>query len=267
MRFYAMVLAACVSSFAHAQNIPAPQPAEAAPESDSIFIIASADPVIAAVRADALSHRGKLVPQICTATVQTKDMRRVSKRQYYVEGENAFQWQLLDLQIDGEPASEKEFKKFRKQVDRLNEKPAEGEDDDYSIFADLIADKDRIERLPEIDGMRRYRINRLPKSISKDLPGAIAERLKPILWIADVEGEPFVQRMEVRLADFRMYLVAKIKRAEFDIYFERRPDGFVKERKADFDAEFSFFGRDRFNKGSIECDAGGAVVMRPVLAK
>ncbi len=267
MRFIALFIAVCVSGAALAQNPPAPPPAAAAPESDSIFIIASADPVIAAVRADSLSHRSKLVPQICTATVQTKDMRRVSRRQFYVEGENAFQWQLLDLQIDGAPASEKEIKKFRKQVNRLNEEPKEGENDDYSIIADLIADKDRIERLPEIDGMRRYRINRLPKSISKDLPGAISERLKPILWIDDVEGEPFVRRVEVRLADFRVYVVAKIKRAEFDIYFERRPDGFVKERKAEFDAEFSFFGRNRFNKGSIDCDAGGAVVMRPVLAK
>jgi hypothetical protein len=128
----------------------------------------------------------------------------------------------------------------------------------------MMADKDRIEKLAPMDGMRRYRINRLPQSIADDLPDAIAKRLKPILWIADPEGEPYVRRLEIGMSDFRMYLIAKIKSADFDVYFERRDDGYVKERKMRYDMNYSIFGSSRFNKGEVECDAGGAVTKRPI---
>jgi hypothetical protein len=59
-----------------------------------------------------------------------------------------------------------------------------------------------------------------------------------------------------------MYVVAKIKQANFDLYFERRPDDYVKEEKIIVDAAYSFFGNNKFNKAVITCDTGGPVVVR-----
>lgn len=238
---------------------PAPQT-----EPGTVVVTAGSDPVIAAVRADALDHKGKVVAQTCVISSQNKDSSRQVTQQYSTDGPNAFKWQITDMQIDGKPASDKEMQKSIKRLQKEQKKTDKEGEQGYEQFADLIADKDRIERLPPMDGMRRYRINRLPESIAKDMPDAIAKRLKPVLWIADPDGEPYVRRLEVSLGDFRMYLVAKIKSANFDIYFERRDDNYVKERQMRFDANYSFFGSDRFNKGEINCDAGGPVVVRSV---
>jgi hypothetical protein len=244
-----------ICSPSYAQN------AQTIVEPDSIIITADSDPIISAIRADALEHRGKVVSQTCTLTSQSskRATRRVNR--YETEGANAFTWQLLEMQIDGEPASEKELDKEKKAQAKRNAERKPEEEERYGEFADLISDKEQIERLSPQDGMLRYRINRLPKRMAKDLPGAVAERLKPILWIADADGEPYVQRLQVNLSSFRLYVIAKINKADFDIYFERRPDGYVKERKVDFDFSGKVILRaTATSTGSVVCDAGGKAV-------
>jgi hypothetical protein len=231
-------------------------------EPDTVVITAGSDPVIAAVRADALDHKNKVVPQTCVIQSENKKDRRQTTQQMKTEGPDAFKWQITDLQINGVPASDRDLKKAKEKRKKNQKKMDEENNEGYEQFAELIADKDRIERLPEMDGMRRYRINRLPDRLAKDMPGAFAEQLKPILWIADAGGEPYVRRLEVSMGEFRMYLVAKVKHADFDIYFERREDRYVKERTMRYDMQYSLFGGSRFEKGEAACDAGGAVVLR-----
>ncbi len=231
-------------------------------EPDTVVVTAGSDPVIAAVRADALDHKGKTVAQTCVISSNDEDGQRQVTQRYTTEGPDAFKWQITDLLIDGKPASDKELQKTIKKRQKRQKKADEDDDRGYEQFAELIADKDRIERLAPMDGMRRYRINRLPDSIAKDMPEAIAKRLKPILWIADPEGEPYVRRLEVALGDFRMFLIAKIKSADFDIYFERRDDGYVKERQMRYDMNYSLFGSNKFNRGEANCDVGGPIVKR-----
>jgi hypothetical protein len=231
---------------------------------EPIVVIAGSDPIITFIRADSLEHKGKVVSQSCTTeSTEDKESKRET-RHYDVSGPNAFTWQIDDLQIDGKPASDKDMKKARKKLDKRNDKREPEDDERYGMFADLVADKDRIEKLPPENGMLRYRINRLPDKLTKDMPGAIASRLKPVLWIADAEGDPYVRKMEISLADFRLYLVAKVNAFNFTMEFERRPDGYVRERRGVFDADFSFFGSRKQARGSFTCDIGGAVVARTV---
>jgi hypothetical protein len=229
---------------------------------DTVIVTAGKDPVIAAIRADALDHRRKVVAQTCRIVSEDEEGKREQTRSYTTTGPDAFQWRLDSMTVNDKPATDKQMQKSLKQLEKRNKDRKSDDDERYSVFADLIADGDRIERLESQDGMRRYRINKLPKSIADDMPDAIAKRLKPILWIADAEGMPFVRRMEVNMADFRMYVVAKIKRANFDLYFDRRPDDYVKEEKVILDADYSFFGSNKFSKAVVTCDAGGPVVVR-----
>jgi hypothetical protein len=230
---------------------------------DTVIVTAGKDPVIAAIRADALDHKRKVVAQTCQVVSEDEEGKREQTRRYTTDGPLAFQWSLESMMINGKPATDKQMQKSLKQLEKRNKNRKADDDERYSVFADLIADDDRIERLQPQDGMRRYRINKLPKNIADDMPDAIAKRLKPILWVADAEGMPYVRRMEISMDDFRMYVVAKIKRANFDLYFERRPDDYVKEQKATFDAEYSFFGNNNFSKGELTCDSGGPFVVRP----
>jgi hypothetical protein len=238
------------------------QESPAEPELEPVIVTAGSDPVIAAVLADSLDHRGKVVAQTCIMTALDKEKTRREVRRYTTDGANAFQWQIIDMQINGKPASEKDMKKSLKRLEKRNKNRDADDDDRYGVFADLVANKDRIEKLSPLEGMYRYRINKLPESIAKDIPGAIANRLKPVLWIADPEGEPFVKRMEVGLGDFRMYLIAKIRKADFDLYFERRADGYVKERRVTFDLDYSVLGSNSVSSGDVVCDEGGAIVTR-----
>jgi hypothetical protein len=242
-------------------SLPAAQAQVTEPE--TVVVIAGNDPVIAAIRADALDHKGKVVAQTCIMNSEDKDGKTQTTETVRTDGPDAFKWQMTEMRVDGVLVSDKKMQKVQKKRQKRQEKNKENVDEGYEQFADLIADKDRIEKLPAIDGLRRYRINRLPDSIAKDLPDAIAKRLKPVLWIADAEGEPYVKRLEVSLGDFRMYVIAKIKSADFDMYFERRDDGFVKERSLRYDMNYSIFGSDKFGRGEVTCDAGGPVVIRP----
>jgi hypothetical protein len=257
-------LLAIAISFPSAQA----QNSNSADDLGTIIITADSDPIISAIRADALEHRGKVVSQTCTTTNQSskRQVRRVSR--YETEGPNAFNWQLQELLIDGKPASEKERDKAKKTQEKRNAERKAEEEERYSEFADLISDKEQIERLPPQDGMLRYRINRLPKRMAKDLPSVVVERLKPILWIADAEGEPYVRRLQVNLSDFRVYVVAKVNKADFDVYFERREDGYVKERKVDYDLSAKIvFRATQVSTGTVECDAGGKPVKYVSLKK
>jgi hypothetical protein len=229
---------------------------------DTVIVTAGKDPVIAAIRADALDHKRKVVAQTCRIISEDEEGKREQTRSYATQGPTAFSWTLDSMMVDDKPATDKQMQKSLKQLEKRNKNRTADDDERYSVFADLIADDDRIERLQSQDGMRRYRINKLPKSIADDMPDAIAKRLKPILWIADAEGMPYVRRMEISLADFRMYVVAKIKSANFDLFFSRRPDDYVKEEKVIVDTSYSFFGKNKFTKAVITCDAGGPVVVR-----
>ncbi len=231
------------------------------PEPPSIIVTADGDPIIAAIRADALEHRGKVVSQTCILTSQSnkRATRRVNR--FETEGPNAFSWQIVDFQIDGKPASDKEWAKAREAQAKRNKKRKAEDEERYGEFAEMIADKERIEKLPPQDGLLRYRINRLPKRMAKDLPSAIADQLKPVLWIADAAGEPYVQRLQVNLSDIGVYLIARVNKANIDVYFERRADGFVKERRVDFDISAKIiFQSTTTGIGEVACDAGGAPV-------
>jgi hypothetical protein len=245
---------------------------EPLPDPDAIIVVASKDPIISFIRADAAEHKGKLVSQRCTTeSTEGKKSRRQTRR-YDVSGPNAFTWQIEDLQIDGRAASDKELQAARKRLDKRSAKRNADDDNDenddtrYGMFADLVADDDRIEKLPPENGMLRYRINRLPDKLAKDLPEAIVKRLKPILWVVHDDGDPYVRKLDISLGDFRMYLVAKINAFSFNMEFERRPDGYVRERKGTYEADYSFFGSRKQAVGNFICDAGGPVVMRAAIA-
>jgi hypothetical protein len=253
-----VVLLSLLCNTAIAQITPAPEG-----DLEPIIVTASGDPILTAIRLDAEDHRRKVVAQTCISEDESKDKRTKQNNSYAVSGPSAFTWTLNSLEIDGKPASDKEFKKAQSRREKGNKKRNEEEDERYSIFADLIAERDRVEKLPPQDGMLRYRINRLPKKMVDDIPGSIAKQLQPIIWVADAENMPYVKRLEVKMADFRVYLVAKINKVEMDIYFERRADGYVKEREVRFDGDFSFFGSKRFNRSTISCDAGGPIFTRP----
>ncbi len=237
-----------------AQGMPA--------DADAIVVVASKDPIISFIRADSLDHKGKVVSQVCKFESNDGKKSRSETRRYATSGAEAFTWQMGEMMIDGKPASDKEIEKAQKQVAKRNAKREPDDDERYGIFADLVAADDRIEKLPPENGQLRYRINRLPDKLAKDLPDAITKRLKPILWIADADGDPYVRKLEISLSDFRMYVVAKINAFNFDLEFERRPDGYVKERRGLFEADYSFFGSRKQTKGGFNCDEGGATVSR-----
>jgi hypothetical protein len=242
-------------------------PAAAQTSSDEpqpIIVVAGNDPIITFVRADSEDHKGRVVAQSCAVTREEKNKIYREVRTYAVDGTRPFTWQISQMTINGAPASKKQLEKERKELDKRNKRRDAEDEDRYGIFADLVADKDRIEKLGMEDGMMRYRINRLPDKIAKDIPGAIAKRLRPVLWIADPEGEPYVKRMTIGFGDVRVYVVAKINSARFDLEFERRPDGYVKERRGHYEADFSFFGRKQF-KGFFDCDEGGPIALRPAV--
>jgi hypothetical protein len=253
-----IVLLSFVCNTAIAQTAPPPED-----DLEPIIVTASGDPVLTAIRLDAEDHRRKVVAQSCVFISENKDGRSQTTRHYAVDGTSAFGWTLGEMLVDGNTATEKQRRKVQKQIDERNNDRKADDDERYSIFADLIAERDRVEKLPEQDGMLRYRINRLPKKLADDIPGAIANHLKPIIWIADAEGNPYVRRLEIAMGDFRMYLVAKINTVKMDIEFERRADGYVKEREVRFEGNYSIFGRNRFNRSTVTCDTGGPIVVRP----
>lgn len=230
---------------------------------DPIIVTASGDPILAAVRLDAEDQRRKVVAQTCIFISENKDGNTQQTRSYAVDGPAAFNWALNDMLVNGKPATEKQLRKELKQQDSRNKDRKADDDERYSIFADLIADRDLVEKLPPQDGMMRYRINRLPKKMANDMPGSIAKHLRPIIWIADVDNLPYVRRLEITMDDFRVYLIAKVNSVKMDLYFERRADGYVKEREIRFEGDYSIFGSKRFNRSTITCDAGGAVTIRP----
>jgi hypothetical protein len=237
---------------------------EPASDPEAIIVVASKDPIISFIRADSLEHKGKVVSQTCTVDSFDGKAARQQTRRYATSGAQAFTWQMDAMTVDGKAAPDKDRKKALKELDKRNAKRTADDDDRYGMFADLVALDDRIEKLPPENGMLRYRINRLPDKLAKDLPSAIAKRLKPILWIADAEGDPYVRKLDINLGDFRMYLVAKINAFDFNIEFERRPDGYVKERRGEFEADYSFFGSRKQSTGRFSCDEGGPTVPRAV---
>jgi hypothetical protein len=254
----AVVLLSFVYNTAFAQATP---PSE--DDLDPIIVTASGDPVLTAIRVDAEDHRRKVVAQSCLFINEDKDGRSQTTRRYAVEGPSAFGWALEDMLVDGKTATEKQRRKIQKEMAERNKDRKADDDDRYAIFADLIAERDQVEKLPAQDGMLRYRINRLPKKMADDLPGAIAKHLKPVIWVADAEGSPYVRRLEVTMGDFRMYLIAKINTMKMDVQFERRADGYVKEREIRVEGDYSVFGRKRFNRMAITCELGGPIVVRP----
>jgi hypothetical protein len=246
-------------------SMPAAAQVSDVPQGDlePIIVTASGDPILSAIRIDAEDHRRKVVAQSCVFVSEDKDGRSQETRSYAVDGPSAFSWALGEMQVDGKAATERQRRKVQKQIDQRKKDRKAEDDERYSIFADLIAERDRVEKLPPQDGMMRYRINRLPKKMADDMPGAIAKRLRPILWVADIDGNPYVRRLEITMSDFRMYLVAKINTLKMDMQFERRADGYVKERELRFEGDYSFFGSKRFNRATITCDEGGPIVNRP----
>jgi hypothetical protein len=253
-----VVVLSLVCNTALAQTAPPPED-----DLEPIIVTASGDPVLAAIMLDAEDHRRKVVAQSCNFVSEDEDGRTQETRSYAVEGETAFGWTLGEMLVDSKTATEKQRRKVQKQIDQRNKDRKAEDDERYSIFADLIAERDRVEKLPPQDGMLRYRINRLPKKIADDMPGAIAKRLQPIIWVADAENNPYVRRLEITMGDFRMYLVAKINTVKMDIQFERRADGYVKEREMRFEGDYSLFGSKRFNRAHVTCNEGGPIAVRP----
>jgi hypothetical protein len=257
-----VVLLSLLCNAAIAQTTPVQAPA---PEGDlePIIVTASGDPILTAIRLDAEDHRRKVVAQTCTWTAEDKNDSTQQTRSYAVDGSSAFKWTLINTQINGRSATDKENKKAQKEQEGWDKDRSDDKDERYSIFADLIAERDRVEKLPPQDGMLRYRINRLPQKLIKNIPNSIAKNLQPIIWIADAENMPYVKRLEVTMKDVRVYLVAKVNSVNMDIHFERRADGYVKERDARFEGNFSLFGRKIFNRDTVTCDLGGPIATRP----
>jgi hypothetical protein len=110
-------LSACVGTALFAQEAPT--------EPETITVTAGSDPVIAAVRADALDHAGKVVSQICVENTQDEDGQRRETQRYETEGPQAFKWQMTDLQIDGKPASDKQNQKAIKKQQKRQKKADE----------------------------------------------------------------------------------------------------------------------------------------------
>jgi hypothetical protein len=229
MRAFALsLLVLCLSGPALAQT-PAPVPAASAEDFEPIIVTSGTDPVVAALLAAAERYRGQVVLQQCRVQWTERDLKgrkpdEVNRQQQrmVLDESGSPRWQLVSFERDGKPVDAEDFKRSSERLARLDRTPED--EQGYAILAEVL--KEPIERLGEEGGYLVYRLQRLPKRLRDDLPSGLADKLQPIIWVADYDTDkPWVRRIHVGFERHRFYLIASARDVKLRADFKRLDDG------------------------------------------
>lgn len=253
-------------AFAQDASTPASAPTE--PDAmEPIIVTAGTDPLIAAILAEAETYRRKVVLQQCTLTNRQIDLKGKKPdetshevQRLALDDAGQARWTLLELQENGKPVSEQDFAKRARRV--AEQDLAVDDEQGYAIMAEVL--REPIERLGEDNGYVVYRLKRLPKRIRDGLPGGLADKLQPVIWVADADGKPWVRRMHVGFDKHRFFLIASASDVVATVDFQRLEDDTLVLGGFEVSGKGAAFGRRVGFEGRQVCTDFSSVQPRTV---